>query len=481
MKKKLVAIIITLALFISPLHIFAADMYGVELTSKGACIMDFQTGEILYQYEGYTQRVPASMTKIMSIYCVYEAIENGEITLDTVVPISDYVYDYYLNAVGESVLPLYREEVYTVSEMMDVIIVKSSNNFVIALAELICGSEAVFVERMNKKAQEMGLDAQFYDSYGIAENKITPVSMAILSRNIIKDYPDILTRSSKKSVNFHGRVYTNTNHLLEKFFYNGADGLKTGTTSAAGNCFTGTAVRNGRRMIAVTMGSETGSERFSDATKLLDFGFTMSRMITNEGNILNEKGTTTVAVMPDGNVITSMGAVVMKVEDGSEIYAFNQDEKINVAGIGNLLSAYALMDMASEEATQENVEDTINLLFENSHAAYMVFEDTAIKERINKKAESLGISPIFNDGEILLSAKEVCVLVKNMITDYPTLWEKMQNMGGFKLGVLPEGKYSICGVAGVEGNFVITVTLGSVNYESSFNDTVKLYKYGLGL
>ena len=255
----------------------AATVNGNYISSMGACVMDFNTGEVLYSHNGNTPRVPASMTKIMNVYLIYEALAKGEITLDTVVPISQNVYNKSRNAVYQSVLPLYYNTTYTVDEMLDVIVVYSASGAAVAMAELLGGgSETVFVDKMNKKVAEMGIDAYYYDSCGIANNEITPIAMATLARNIIKDYPDILNRSSQKSVYFHGNRYKTTNHLLDTYFYTGADGLKTGTTPAAGYCFCGTATRNGRRMISVTMSSSSGGQRFIDTARLLDYGFMMA-------------------------------------------------------------------------------------------------------------------------------------------------------------------------------------------------------------
>ncbi len=276
MKKKLSLLLCIVMVF----QLFAVSFAGAvsiggsSITSKGACVMDFETGEIYYEYNGNVARVPASMTKIMNVYLIYEALEKGEITLDTVVPISENVYRKSRNSTYQSVLPLYYNKTYTVDQMIDVIVVYSASGAAVAMAELIGGgSEAEFVKRMNAKATEMGIDAYYKDSCGIATNEITPIGMAKLARNIIKDYPDILKRSSQRRVSFHGETYKSTNHLFDTYYYEGADGLKTGTTSAAGYCFCGTAVRNGRRMISVTMSSSSTGQRFVDTARLLDYGF----------------------------------------------------------------------------------------------------------------------------------------------------------------------------------------------------------------
>lgn len=278
MTKRLFALctaIILTACVLTPAN--AATVGGEYISSEGACVMDYDTGEILYSYNGNIPRVPASMTKIMNMYCVYEALASGEISLDTLVPISKNVYDKSRNSVYQSVLPLYNDASYTVDELIDVVVVYSASGAAVALAELVGGgSESAFVERMNKKAAEMGIDAYYYDSCGIADNELSPIAMATLARNIIRDYPDILVRSSKKSVQFHGNSYKSTNHLFDTYSYAGADGLKTGTTPAAGYCFCGTAVRNGRRMISVTMRSSSAGQRFVDTARLLDYGFSVA-------------------------------------------------------------------------------------------------------------------------------------------------------------------------------------------------------------
>lgn len=276
MKKRLsafLALVIIFQLFQS-LTASAVKLGNTTISAAGACVMDYDTGEIYFEHNGNVPRVPASMTKIMNVYCVYEALANGEISLDTVVPISKNVYNKSRNSVYQSVLPLYYNQTYTVDEMLSIVVTYSASGAAVALAELVGGgSEAAFVDRMNKKVAQMGIDAYFLDSCGIAKNEMSPIAMATLARNIIRDYPDILVRSSKPSVKFHGTTYKTTNHLLDTYYYSGADGLKTGTTSAAGYCFCGTAVRNGKRMISVAMSSSSTGQRFVDTARLLDYGF----------------------------------------------------------------------------------------------------------------------------------------------------------------------------------------------------------------
>lgn len=272
MKKILSFIIVVCIITAGACPAFAAP----SVTSRGACVMDFDTGEVLYHIKGNTARVPASMTKVMAVYCIYDAISNGEISLQTRVPISSRVYQLSRNSLYQNMIPLYYNTTYTVDEMLDVIIAHSASAATVAVAELVGGSESGFVKRMNKKASALGIGAWYNDCCGVQNNSISPIGMAKLARSIIMVYPDILTRSAKKSVYFHGKYYKTTNHLLDTFYYEGADGLKTGTSSAAGSCFCGTAVRDGKRLISVTMGSSSGNQRFIDTRRLLDYGFSIA-------------------------------------------------------------------------------------------------------------------------------------------------------------------------------------------------------------
>ncbi|MBO5370690.1 MAG: D-alanyl-D-alanine carboxypeptidase [Clostridia bacterium] len=271
--------------------VFGAYVGSSYISSAGACVMDFESGEVIYHHNGYGARVPASMTKIMTLYCVYEAMSVGTIGFDTVVPITQNAFNKSRNPEFQTV-PLYYGTPYTVGEMIDMVIVYSDIGSAVALAELVSGSEWAFVQLMNNKAAELGLSAWFYDCYGIANNLVSPVDMASIVRNFISKYPDILTRSSKRSVYFHGATYRTTNHLFDSYYYQGADGFKTGTTSAAGACFAATAQRDGRRMIAITMGSLSSGQRFQDATNLLNYGF--SYAIANYDTVYYTDTATTV-------------------------------------------------------------------------------------------------------------------------------------------------------------------------------------------
>ncbi len=270
--KKLLCFIMIICAFANT-NAFAAPLGSSSISSQGAFIMDYNTGEELYSYKPDSPRAPGSMTKVMTVYVIMEAIKNGELSYDTVTRISPKTYNISRNSLYQSVLPLNYNTDYRVDELIDVVLVYSACGAALALGELLCGSEEAFVKRMNATAWRMGIDAQYFDCMGIANNQVTPRAMATLARYAIMDHPEILDITSKKSVKFHGRTYSTTNKLLNSYYYPGADGLKTGTTSYAGYCFCSTAQNGKERIITVTMASSSGSQRFLDTRKMLDFGF----------------------------------------------------------------------------------------------------------------------------------------------------------------------------------------------------------------
>ncbi len=277
MKKLTTIVLLCLisTLLLSSIPVNAAYVEDKYISSAGACVIDYETGEILYEHNGYINRSPASMTKVMSLYCIYRELEEKNISFDTQVPISRYVYDMPV-LTDYQCIPLNYNTKYTVDDLIGAVATFSASNALMALVEFVSGSEKEFVVLMNKTAKEMGLNAVYYDSCGGYTNEISPVDMAKLARNIISDYPDIIARTSKAYIVFNGLRYYSTNKLYNTYYYEGADGLKTGTSSTAGYCFCGTAVRNGRRVISVTMCSASNAYRFKDSGILLDYGFKKS-------------------------------------------------------------------------------------------------------------------------------------------------------------------------------------------------------------
>ena len=246
-----------------------------SVAGSGAVVMDYQTGEVYYEKNADTPRPAASMTKVMSAYLVFEEIAAGNLTLDTYVTASAYAAGISNNRAYSGLEHLKTGGRYKVDTLLRLIMTASCNGSVIVLAEHIGGTEAAFVQRMNDKAAEWGIDARFADCCGFQDrgNAVTPRAMAVIAQRIIADYPQILAYSSLPSTTFQGQTFTSTNSLLRSGSCPGIDGLKSGTTSGAGYCYTGTASRDGRRIISVVMNSTSYSARMSDTKKLLEYGF----------------------------------------------------------------------------------------------------------------------------------------------------------------------------------------------------------------
>ena len=250
------------------------NAFALNFAAESVFVMDGDTGEELYSYNGDTARVPASMTKVLTAYIVYEELEKGTITLDTPVKISHNVAVKSRDSSYPTAVPLTEGATYSVDTLLHLIMIPSASASCIAMAEHISGSESAFVTRMNQTAKSLGLTATYYNCHGAQPNYITARSQAMLTKIFIDTYPDILRITKKSGFSFNGHYYNNTNHLLNTMApYEGLDGFKTGTISAAGYCVTTTAVRNGRRVISVVMKSTSDAQRFADSRQLLDYGF----------------------------------------------------------------------------------------------------------------------------------------------------------------------------------------------------------------
>ena len=271
MYKKFLAIVLSVALCVG-IAVPCAGALNFEAAS--VFVMDGDTGEELYSYYGDTARVPASMTKVLTAYIIYQELEKGTITLDTPIKISHNVAVKSRDSNYPMAVPLTEGATYTVDTLLHLIMIPSASASCIAMAEHISGSESAFVKRMNETAKSLGLNATYYNCHGAQPNYITARSQAKLTKIFIDTYPDILRITSKSGVSFNGSYYNNTNHMLNTMApYEGLDGFKTGTIAEAGYCVTTTAVRNGRRVIAVVMKSTSDAQRFADSRQLLDYGF----------------------------------------------------------------------------------------------------------------------------------------------------------------------------------------------------------------
>jgi serine-type D-Ala-D-Ala carboxypeptidase (penicillin-binding protein 5/6) len=281
MKKLFIRLLLFASIFILPIsaNVHAEEKKtntrGVQLANdaKSAILIERDTGTVLYEKNAHEKLPPASMTKIMTMLLIMEAIDKGELSYKEKVRASEYAA-----SMGGSQIFLEPGEEMTVDELLRGIAIGSGNDASVAMAERIAGSEEAFVEMMNKKAKELGLkNTSFQNSTGLpAEGHYSSAyDMAMMARELLKYeditkytgiYEDYLRENTDKKF-----WLVNTNRLVK--FYPGVDGLKTGFTSEAKYCLTATAKKNGMRVIAVVFGASTPKDRNAQITKMLDYAF----------------------------------------------------------------------------------------------------------------------------------------------------------------------------------------------------------------
>ena len=256
-----------------PLYAQAVMLGDHELSSQGAIVIDFETGVVLFSHAENTRRVPASTIKILTVLVIYDAIRAGLATLDTLVEISAAASEFSYDRTWSNV-PLEEGAFFTIHDLLEVVLVRSACAAAVALGEAVFGSERALIRRMTDKAVSLGLQVSIHDSWGGSpDNRISARGLAVITRALITDHPEVLSITAKRNITFNGVTYGTSNLLLGQ--YPGLDGFKTGFTNPAGYCFIGTALRNGRRIITVTMGSSLQS-RYPDTRAMLDYGFAVA-------------------------------------------------------------------------------------------------------------------------------------------------------------------------------------------------------------
>lgn len=278
MKKRVAALILGLFFILNALPCAALDINPAtdrdfDVPCQAAILIDEDSGTVLYEKNADESRPIASITKIMTLLLAFEALEAGKVSLSDIVPVSEHAYH-----MGGSQIWLEPGEQLTLDEMLKAICISSANDAAVAVAEFIGGSEPVFVERMNARAKELGMQSTtFRNACGLDEDGhlSTARDVAIMSREMLLNHPEIENYCTVWMDTLRGGAtqLVNTNKLLKS--YNGITGLKTGTTGKAGVCISASASRDDLRLIAVVLGSSSGKERFAAATSLLDYGFAM--------------------------------------------------------------------------------------------------------------------------------------------------------------------------------------------------------------
>lgn len=272
MKKIIVLIMCGLVL----MPILKAEETGISIKSESGVIMEVSTGKVLYEKDADTPKAPASMTKIMTMLLIMEAIDDGRLSMDDEVNIST-------NASGMGGSQAYLEANTTskVSTLLTAIAIGSANDASVAMAEKIGGTEENFVNMMNKRAKQLGAEnTTFKNPHGLDEDGhlTTARDLAIIARELITKHEEILKLTSTYETtithaNGKSLWLVNTNKLIK--FYNGLDGLKTGFTGNAGYCLTGSMKRNDMRLITVTMKAPTKEDRNTDTINMMEYAYSM--------------------------------------------------------------------------------------------------------------------------------------------------------------------------------------------------------------
>ncbi len=267
-----ILVTVCLLLWTLPLNGQAVEL---QTAGKSAVLMDVATGTVLYEQNAHEPLAPASVTKVMTMLLIMEAIDSGKIGWDDTVTASEAAA-----AKGGSQIYLKVGEQMSVTDMVKSIAVSSANDCACAMAEHIAGSEPAFVEMMNQRASELGMnDTHFVNCTGLddddsaKEHRTSAYDIALMSRELLKNHPDIKKYTTIWMDTVRGGVFglANTNKMVR--FYSGCTGLKTGFTSGAGYCLSASAARDGMELIAVVMGAKTSKDRFAACKSMLDYGF----------------------------------------------------------------------------------------------------------------------------------------------------------------------------------------------------------------
>ncbi|MDD4842709.1 MAG: D-alanyl-D-alanine carboxypeptidase [Anaerotignum sp.] len=279
MKKRILAAVTALFCFLTPFCVCAeeGDSSALQLQSKSAVLMDQATGTVIYEKNSHEAMPLASVTKIMTLLLIYEAQADGKFAWTDSVQVSEHAA-----AMGGSQVFLEPGETQTAADMTKCIAIASANDGAVAMAEFVAGSEEAFVQKMNDRAKELGMeDTNFVNACGLdVDGHVSSAyDIALMSQALMKGFPEIkeytttwmdtIIHKTKKGESEFG--LTNTNKLIK--WYDGATGLKTGSTSKALYCLSGTAERNGFGLVGVVMAAPDFKIRFQEVMKLLDYGF----------------------------------------------------------------------------------------------------------------------------------------------------------------------------------------------------------------
>ena len=306
-----------------------ASTNSLNLESGAAILIEQKKGQVLYEHNVHEKLRPASVTKVMSLLLIMEALDSGQIALADKVPCTEDAA-----GMGGSQIWLEVGEELTVDEMLKAICVVSANDCTVAMADYLCGSQEAFVDKMNARAKELGMnDTTFKNCHGIDEDGhvTSAYDIALMSKELLNNHPTILNYTTiwMDTLRNGESELVNTNKLIRN--YKGATGLKTGSTSVALYNLSASATRDGLSLIAVIMKAPTTKIRFSEAQKLLDYGFSnyQYKELASKGTILKE-ASVTKGVNTSVNLVTesNVGVLLKKGEDKNIEQTVNIEENI---------------------------------------------------------------------------------------------------------------------------------------------------------
>lgn len=351
--------IILVIIFLFSIFIKLVNAEELAMNSESAILLEVSTGKVIYEKNADKKLAPASMTKVMSMLLIMEAIDSGKLSFDDEVVISENA-----SSMGGSQIFLQAGEKYKVRELLKGIAIASGNDAVVAMAEKTMGSVAAFVDAMNKKATSLGLkNTRFSNPHGLeSENHYTTArDMSIMARELLKHesileftsiYEDYLKKPDGSSI-----WLVNTNRLVR--FYEGVDGLKTGFTNQAGYCITATAKRGNIRFLSVSMNAKTSDLRSKDTANMLNYGFNTYKLdILFEknkelGDIKIEKGHLNKTKLYLERDIT----ILKKQSDLDEEYTYNI--KVNTLTpplkSGDVVGSLEVIDKDNNSIKEENI------------------------------------------------------------------------------------------------------------------------------
>ncbi len=344
--------------------LLASPVLGAEYDGKSWILMDGETGAVLDSHNEHEALAPASVTKVMTMLLIMEAIDSGQIQWSDKVTASEAAA-----AKGGSQVFLKVGETMSVEDMVKSIAVSSANDCACAMAELLCGSESAFVERMNQRAKELGMeDTHFVNCTGLddgadaAAHRTSAHNIALMSRELLQKHPDIrkFTTIWMDSIRDGTFGLSNTNKLVR--FYPDCTGLKTGFTSGAGYCLSASAERGGMELIAVVMGSATSQGRFDACRGLLDYGFANYAHYTPEAPeaeipvVLGKAETVRVILSAADPILVSKGklpqitaAVTLRPEVSAPVAQGDQLGELTIGCEGEILAVLPLIAEAAVE------------------------------------------------------------------------------------------------------------------------------------